>query len=142
VSIAPDLRIFIESQRVARLATVDNRCAPHIVPVCFALIGDTAYTAIDEKPKREGATLLRLRNIERNARVQLLVDIYDDADWTGLRYVQLRGTARTIESGAERARAIQSLRERYHQYEGMDLESHPLIAIDVKRVVDWRGGPL
>ena len=37
--------------RVARLATVDPDGRPHVVPICFALDGDTLYTAVDEKPK-------------------------------------------------------------------------------------------
>jgi PPOX class probable F420-dependent enzyme len=109
------------------------------VPVCFALDGDTAYSAIDEKPKREGAPLRRLRNIAANPHVQLLFDVYDDTDWTRLLYVQLRGRARIIDAGEEHARAIALLRARYQQYETMDLELRPVIAIDVERVVEWRG---
>jgi len=135
----PDaVRSFIESQRVARLATVDPPGRPHIVPICFALAGDTLYSAIDEKPKRAGAgRLRRLRNVEANPHVQLLFDVYDDADWSRLRYVQLRGRARIIEGGDEHARAIALLRARYAQYREMALEERPVIAVDVERVVEW-----
>jgi PPOX class probable F420-dependent enzyme len=133
------LRAFIESQRVGRLATVDEHGRPHAVPVCFALDGDIVYSAIDEKPKRAGAKLRRLRNIEAQPQVQLLVDIYDDADWSRLRYVQLRGRARIIDAGDEHVRAIALLRGRYAQYEAMALEERPVIAIDVERVVEWHG---
>ena len=139
MTIDPALRTFIESQRVGRLATVDGDGRPHVIPVCFALDGTTVYSAIDEKPKTDGP-LRRMRNIAGNAQVQLLLDVYDDADWTKLRYVQLRGTARIIESGDEHARAIARLRVRYAQYGSMALEEHPVIAIDVERVVQWRGG--
>ena len=135
-----ETRAYIESQRVGRLATVDQRGRPHAVPVCFALDRDTVYSAIDEKPKRSGE-LRRIANIRANPRVQLLLDIYDDADWTRLRYVQLRGTARIVEAGEEHARAITLLRTRYAQYASMALESRPVIAIDVDRVVGWRGAP-
>jgi len=37
------IRTFIDAQRVGRLATVDERARPHVVPVCFALEGDTLY---------------------------------------------------------------------------------------------------
>ena len=130
---------FIQGQRIARLATVDARGRPHVVPVCFALAGDTAYSAIDEKPKR-GSELRRIANIRANPQVQLLVDVYDDADWSRLRYVQLRGVARIIESGEEHERAIALLRARYAQYASMALESRAVIAIDVERIVEWRGG--
>jgi PPOX class probable F420-dependent enzyme len=132
------LRAFIESQRVGRLATVDEHGRPHAVPVCFALAGDVVYSAIDEKPKRAGAKLRRLRNIEANPNVVLLLDVYDDADWWRLRYMQLRGRARVIDGGDEHGRAIGLLRRRYAQYASMALEERPVIAIDVERVVEWR----
>src|SRR4051794_27654196 len=54
--------------RVARLATVRPDGAPHAVPVCFALAGERAYTAVDHKPKRT-ARLARLANIAAEPRV-------------------------------------------------------------------------
>ena len=129
---------FLRSQRIARLATVDASGRPHIVPICFALDGDVVYSAIDEKPKRgDYARMRRLRNIAANPHVQVLFDVYDD-DWSRLRYVQLRGMARVIGAGDEHVRAIALFRGRYAQYARMALESRPVIAIDVERVVGWR----
>ncbi len=137
--ITHEQRDFIAAQRVARLATVDERARPHIVPICFALDGETLYSAIDEKPKRGApSSLRRLRNIAANPHVQVLFDVYDDADWTRLRYLQLRGTARVIEGGDEHVRAVALLRGRYAQYSGMALEAMPVIAVDLERVVEWR----
>ena len=139
--LTPETRTFIDAQRVARLATVDTGAHPHIVPICFALAPDayTLYTPIDEKPKRGDYThLRRLRNIAANPNVQVLFDVYDDSDWQRLRYVQLRGAARTITPGDEHARAIALLRTRYPQYARMALESRPVIAVDVARFVGWR----
>jgi PPOX class probable F420-dependent enzyme len=108
------------------------------VPVCFGLRGDTVYIAIDEKPKTGDYTRLRrLRNIAANPQVQLLFDEYDDTDWSRLRYVQLRGTARIIERGEEHDGAVALLRHRYQQYVEMALESRPVIVVDVERVVEW-----
>ncbi|MDE3095420.1 MAG: TIGR03668 family PPOX class F420-dependent oxidoreductase [Chloroflexota bacterium] len=133
------LRAFIDTRRVARLATADAHGRPHVVPVCFALLGDTLYTPVDEKPKRAApAGLRRVRNIAREPRVQVLVDVYDDADWSNLRYVQLRGRARIIEAGGEHTRALAALRARYPQYRAMALESRPVIAVDIDRAVHWR----
>ena len=133
-------RAFIESQRVARLATVDERGRPHIVPICFAVIADMLYTAIDEKPKSGDYTQLRrLRNIAANPHVQVLLDIYDDDDWTRLRFVQLHGSARIILPGdAMHPAAVAALRARYSQYARMSLDTRPAIAIDISRVVSWR----
>src|SRR5258707_365098 len=55
---------FLAARRIGYLATADGRAAPHVVPVCFAIVDDALYVAIDEKPKHEfGRPLKRLRNI-------------------------------------------------------------------------------
>lgn len=66
-------RAFLRRRRVAHLATADAAGAPHVVPVCFALAGETVYIAIDRKPK-SGAPLKRLRNIAENPSVALVAD--------------------------------------------------------------------
>jgi len=135
-------RAFIEAQRVARLATVDGEGHPHVVPICFALDRDVLYTPVDEKPKRANYRALgRLRNIDLNPNVQVLFDVYDDADWSRLRFVQLRGRARIIDSGEEHTRAIALLRHRYPQYREMALPSRPIIAVAVERTVAWVAAP-
>ncbi len=132
------LREFISRQRIARLATVDARGQPHVVPICFALERATLYSAIDEKPKRADYTRLRrLRNIEARPQAQVLFDVYDDADWSRLCWVQLRGRARVVVGGEEHDAAVMLLRARYPQYREMALESRPLIALDIERAVTW-----
>ncbi len=137
--IEDDVRRFVESQRIARLATVDHDGKPHVVPICFALVEDRLYTAIDEKPKTPDVMRIqRLRNIAANAQVQVLLDAYNDSDWSQLRYVQLRGRARVVSfSELEHANALAALRTRYAQYHDMQLESLPVIAVDVERIVAW-----
>jgi PPOX class probable F420-dependent enzyme len=138
MALEPSVRDFIESQRIARLATVDERGDPHIVPICFGLDGDVLYSPVDEKPKRgDFRNLRRIRNVIANPNVQVLFDVYDDSDWSRLRYVQLRGTARIIDAGAEHARAVALLRRRYRQYETMALESRPVIAVGIRHLVKW-----
>ena len=69
---------ILRGARVARLATVDAKSRPHIVPVCFAYDGMFFYSAIDEKPKRvPRERLARLQNIRATPRVALLIDEYD-----------------------------------------------------------------
>lgn len=133
-------RRFLERQRVAHLATADATGAPHVVPVCFVLLGETLYIAIDEKPKRgDVRSLRRLRNIAENPRVALVADVYDDRDWSRLGFVLLRARARIVatELQAERQGALRSLRDKYPQYRGMALEERPLIAADVEAVTTW-----
>ncbi len=111
---------------------------PTLVPVCFVLLGNTIYQAIDAKPKRvKPRQLRRVRNVMRNPRAALLVDQYRE-DWTKLWYVLLEGRARVLESGPEHQRAIAALKRKYRQYVRMPLASDALvIALDVERHRYW-----
>jgi len=118
---------FTESQRVAHLATADANGRPHVVPVCFAYLNRRIYIAIDEKPKRS-LRLKRLRNIEENPRVALVLDRYDE-DWSRLAWVLVQGTAAVLDRGPEHGRALTALREKYPQYLEMALEGRPVISV-------------
>jgi PPOX class probable F420-dependent enzyme len=133
--LTPDQITFLERQRVARLATVDARGRPHVLPVCYALTGGALYTPVDEKPKR-GGELRRVRNIRAEPHVCLVVDHYEE-DWTRLGWLQVRGIASLVADDAERQRALVALRARYPQYVTMDLEARPLIRITPERIVGW-----
>ena len=120
--------------RVARLATVGEDGAPHVVPVTFAIDGDRIVTAVDAKPKR-GAPLRRLANIRADPRVSLLADEYDD-DWGKLWWVRADGEARIVEEDPGLGRALALLRARYPQYATVALIG-PAIVIEVGRWVGW-----
>jgi len=130
----------LKEARVARLATLDAKRRPHIIPVCFAYDGTLFYTAIDQKPKRvPGERLARLQNIRAVPRVALLIDHYDE-DWTELWYVLVRGTARLIPQSAyqEHTRAILKLRAKYPQYaRGMLADDAAVIRITPERTISW-----
>jgi PPOX class probable F420-dependent enzyme len=132
-------RGFLERRRVAHLATADASGAPHVVPICFALVGETVYIAIDEKPKTSEVTRLRrLRNIAENPRVAIVADVYDDQDWSQLGFVLLRCTASVLSPQVtEHALAVDALREKYPQYRAMALESRPVIAAQITAVTPW-----
>ena len=131
---------ILNKARVARLATLDAKTRPHIVPICFAYDGKFFYTAIDQKPKRVApARLARLRNIREAPRVALLIDKYDE-DWTQLWYILIRGKAKLIPKSAhkEHAWAIRKLRTKYPQYaQGMLADDAPVIRITPKRITSW-----
>src|SRR5205814_1068673 len=80
--------------RAGRLGTVDPTYGVHLVPITFALVGDTILTAVDHKPKIS-RRLRRIANIERNHDVTVLVDHYEE-DWTRLWWCRLAGTARVV----------------------------------------------
>ena len=129
-------RRFLAARKVGHLATADRHGAPHVVPVCFALYDGALYITIDEKPKRAGTPLKRLRNIAENPAVAVVVDRYED-DWTRLGWVMLRGPAEILTNGAEHARAQEVLRARYPQLNDMEIASLPVIAVRVERVTSW-----
>ena len=120
---------------MGRLATVDAGGAPHVVPICFALLDGRIYSVVDEKPKRT-TRLQRLRNLEANPRAALLIDRYSD-DWSQLAWVMVRGLAEVIEAGEEHAAAIAALRAKYRQYRAMALDDRPVIRLSPERVNAW-----
>ncbi|HTB40767.1 MAG TPA: TIGR03668 family PPOX class F420-dependent oxidoreductase [Reyranella sp.] len=130
-------RAFVDSRRVAHLATADAQAVPQVVPVCFGLAEDVLYITIDQKPKREGGRpLKRLRNIAENPRVSVVFDRYDE-DWRRLGWVMLHGRAGILADGAEHDRAQALLRARYRQLEAMAIGPLPVIVIRIERVASW-----
>jgi PPOX class probable F420-dependent enzyme len=129
---------FLQSQRVGHLATTSASGEPHVMPVCYACDGARFYIAIDEKPKQPGRTLQRVRNIEATSRAALVIDRYDDRDWSRLAWLHVRGPATMLgPTDPHHARIIALLRERYPQYRAMALEDAPVIAIEAERVTSW-----
>jgi PPOX class probable F420-dependent enzyme len=130
-------RRFLLTRRVGRLATADSRAIPHVVPVCFTISQGTLYITIDEKPKRvAGLALKRVRNIEHNPMVAIVVDRYDE-DWTRLGWLMLRGRAEILRAGTEHDRAQELLRSRYRQLAAMQIAERPVIAVRLERVTSW-----
>jgi len=134
------VRAKMKEARVARLATLDARLRPHVVPVCFAYDGKVFYTAIDQKPKRvPRERLTRLRNILAVPQVALLIDQYDE-DWTQLWYILIRGKAKRLpmRGHKERAWALLKLRAKYPQYARKMLPNDaPIIRITPDRTAFW-----
>lgn len=127
-------RELFASATVARLATVGADGAPHLVPICFAVVGDLVYSAVDGKPKRRTG-LARLANIAAEPRVALLADHYND-DWTRLWWVRVDGDARLVTAADERARALAALAAAYPQYVRSPPQG-PVIGIAARRWSGW-----
>jgi PPOX class probable F420-dependent enzyme len=107
------VRELIGKARRGVMTTVARDGSPHAVPVVFACNGDEIISPIDHKPKL-GVKLLRVKNLERDDRVTLLLDLWDE-DWTQLVWLMIRGRA-TID--AEPAPDLTNLLvSRYPQYE-------------------------
>ena len=124
----------LTAARVARLATTDPDGRPHLVPIVFALDGDTLYSAVDRKPKRS-SNLRRIENARARPDVTILVDHYEE-DWDKLWWIRLRGLARVLDDGDERERALALLQEKYPQYR-TEPPDGPVLAVDVIDVREW-----
>ena len=129
------LRQRVAAARVGRPPTTRPDGRPHVVPCCFVRLGDTVYSAVDAKPKSTLA-LQRLRNLAAHPAASLVVDYYDE-DWSRLWWIRFDGTARVLESGAERDAAIDALTAKYAQYVDAPPPG-PVVALDVET---WRAWP-
>ncbi|CAN5173614.1 TIGR03668 family PPOX class F420-dependent oxidoreductase [soil metagenome] len=121
---------------VARLATASADAIPHLVPIVFAVLADTVYTAVDGKPKTT-QRLRRLVNIEQNPQVSVLVDHYAQ-DWSQLWWVRGDGIARVHHDDTVAEVGLTLLRAKYAQYQAVPLDG-PVIAIEVTRWSSWSG---
>lgn len=127
-------RELVRGARVARLATHGSGGRIDVVPIVFALDGERLVTAVDHKPKRT-MRLQRLANIEADPSVAILVDHYDDADWTALWWVRGRGLARVVHDGPVHAAALSALTRKYPQYR----DRRPAGAVIVVDDLAWTG---
>jgi PPOX class probable F420-dependent enzyme len=130
---AAEARERFAAARIARLATAGAACKPHLVPIVFAVQRDCVYSVVDAKPKRS-VELRRLANVRENPAVAVLVDHYDDSDWSALWWVRADGTARLLSTeDGEAQHAIALLRERYPQQRAVG----SVLAVDVERWSGW-----
>lgn len=124
--------------RVATLATLTEEGAPHLVPFCFALDGDTLVSAVDHKPKRT-TQLRRLANVAHDDRAAVLVDEYDER-WDRLWWVRLDTSARVLPEGAEAERARSLLAAKYQQYRERP-PTGPVLRLTIRRWSSWEAAP-
>lgn len=128
---------LVRSARVAHLATADSAGNPLVIPICFVFDGKCIYSPIDEKPKRiVPRKLKRLRNIEANPQVSLVIDRWDE-DWRKLAYVLISGRAKILLTGQNHRRAVSLLRRKYRQYRSMAIDERPMIVIRPRDVKLW-----
>ncbi len=128
----------LRDARVGRLATVRPDGSPHVVPFVFALDGETAYWAVDGKPKRS-PDLARLTNLAADPRAEIVVDGYDD-DWSRLWWVRARGLGRVVMDAGERERALRALAAKYPQYRDAAPDDS-VVAVDLRAWSGWTAAP-
>jgi PPOX class probable F420-dependent enzyme len=137
MALSRNIRNFIQAARVAHLATASSAGQPLVIPICFVFDGKEFFSPIDEKPKRIAPhKLKRLRNIEANPQVSLVLDRWDE-DWRKLAYILVSGRARILLSGQKHRRAVSLLRRKYRQYRSMAIDQRPMIVIRPLDVKIW-----
>jgi PPOX class probable F420-dependent enzyme len=127
-----EARSRFAAARVARFSTVRPDGSPHLVPIVFALDGETVAFAVDDKPKTT-RELRRLANIRGDPRVSVLVDHYEE-DWSAVWWVRVDGRARVVDAGPALDRVVALLAEKYPQY-AVDPPPGPAVLIEVET---WR----
>jgi PPOX class probable F420-dependent enzyme len=129
-------RELLDESRVARMGFVDDDGAPRVLPVTYAVAGETIFSAVDQKRKRvAGAQLARVRWLRSRPRAALTVDRYDE-DWSRLAWVQVLGSVRILELGNS-PKALAALIGRYPPY-ASEPPAGPLLALTPTRVLWWR----
>ena len=136
---AEEARRRFAAAPVGHLATSDSAGRPHVVPIVFAVEGDTIVTAVDGKPKRS-ISLKRLDNIAANPNVAVLADEYGD-DWSKLWWARADGVAEVLDRGSSRSEhGLDLLVDRYPQYQ-TERPGGPVILISVYRWSGWAATP-
>ena len=138
------LKTIINKARVARLATVDSECKPHLIPVVFVFDNGYYFIPIDEKSKRQKQDRLkRVKNIQQNPNVTILIDEYNE-DWRKLYFIMIQGMASIIGNKEleqrellllERAHRL--LSDKYLQYQKIGIGEY-IIMIIPQKVITWK----
>jgi PPOX class probable F420-dependent enzyme len=136
---------IIDKARVARLATVDTECKPHLIPVVFVFDNDCYFIPIDAKTKRsKPEKLKRAKNIQQNSNVALLIDEYNE-NWRKLYFIMIQGKASII--GGKKLeqqnelllleKAHKLLSDKYLQYQEIGIGEYVIMIIPQK-VITWK----
>ena len=123
---------FVARERICRVATVGEGGRPHLVPVCHVLADGKLYFG-------SGNDARKVMNLKQNSQVAVTVDLYSD-DWSQLRGVMLRGTARLHSRGPRFQRARAMLYAKYPQYPdeaALDAGDSVIVEVTPTSVFPW-----
>lgn len=99
----PTLKEFCEKQEMLRLAYVDRRGQPRVVPLWFVIIGDQYYVGT-------GSTSAKWKAIRNEPRVGWVIDGKEDK----YKGVSMYGTAEEVTDARLRAGIYRALGEKYY----------------------------
>jgi PPOX class probable F420-dependent enzyme len=140
------LLTILQRARVARLSTVDDKNnMPYLVPVVFVFDDNYYYIPIDKKKKKQAPeTLKRVRNIQENPNVALLIDEYSE-DWRELVFVMIQGKANLLKqekkqdnnnNNQQLEKVHELLYQKYSQYKDIGIGQY-CIKIHPQKVIFW-----
>src|SRR5918911_474738 len=89
---------YLHSQRLARIATADDDCQPHVVPVAFRYNPQTDTIDVGG---HGFAQRKKYRDVQNNPRVAIVVDDLASTDPWRPRMIEVRGEAEILPSGGE-----------------------------------------
>lgn len=128
---------FLRSCKIARLATISPDGSPHVIPLWYLYIENRIYMATDKDSKK-------VRNIQRNPKVAVLFDAYEEEEKFGqsswdIKGLMIPGTAEIIESGKMYNKFFELLPLKYPVYHEEPWEKGEAVVIEVKpeEFCDW-----
>ncbi len=110
---------YLQSQRLARIATVSPNGQPHVVPVGFRYNPD--YSTIDVGG-HDFAKRKKFRDVQKNPRVAIVIDDLASVNPWKARGIEIRGEAQVLMTGGSEIGR------------GFDSE---MFRIKPKRIVSW-----
>jgi len=133
------MKNLIAKSKVARLATVDQNSISYVVPVVFVFHNNSFYIPLDEKTKSVNTRKLkRVRNIEKNPNVTLLIDEYQN-NWKKLYFLMIHGKAAIVEQKREKLinEVHKLLISKYSQYKKIGI-GNSCIKIRPQKAIFWK----
>jgi pyridoxamine 5'-phosphate oxidase family protein len=89
---------YLESQRLARIATAGRDCQPHVVPVAFRYNPETDTIDVGG---HDFAQRKKYRDVRRNPRVAIVIDDLASINPWRPRMIEIRGEAEVLPTGGE-----------------------------------------
>ena len=89
---------YLESQRLARLATAGGDCQPHVVPLAFRYNPETDTIDVGG---HDFAQRKKYRDVQHNPRVAIVIDDLASIDPWQPRMIEIRGEAEILPTGGE-----------------------------------------
>jgi hypothetical protein len=125
---------FLATAERGVLSTRNDQDTIDSVPVCFAVVGETIVSPVDQIKPKETVDLARVWNARHTGTATLLCDHWDPHDWSRLWWVRAHLVLRGDET-AETAGYEDALRQKYRQYRGAAF-AH-LLVFGVERLLGW-----